>query len=263
MLRAFQVSTSGLSADSFDVGRSIFVDAAATPRVGDADAPGEGGEDVRILPVLMDGANERYRSVNDAVLDYWEEEFLDWPVSGVRSALFTCRALRRSERTFLQQHADWRRLSGIRENDRAVFEHETLSRALHQMMYYDQLVVPNIAAAETILKRRMLIEQAYKGRPDAPCYEGAVYFHGQGDAADGTIIDPANVKYTAERLHAESEVAKQSRLARAEKAARGKGGAQPNADDDDGGADLRPAQKKKGKAKGRRGGGAPTDGGRG
>ena len=68
----------------------------------------------------------------------------------------------------------------------------------------------------------MLIERAHGGgRSSAPVYEGAEHFMGIREAADGSVIDPAVVRYTAERLHAESEVLKQQRLSQAERRAIG------------------------------------------
>ena len=49
---------------------------------------------------------------------------------------------------------------------------------------------------------------------------------------DGTLIDPAVLKFTGERMHQKAEVDKQARLARAEKSARFS--RQDVADDDDG-----------------------------
>ena len=58
---------------------------------------------------------------------------------------------------------------------------------------------------------------------------------------DGSVVDPAAVRFTAERLHVESEILKQQRLSMQERRAIGLGGggshrpATGGGDDDDGG----------------------------
>ena len=85
------------------------------------------------------------------------------------------------------------------------------------MMTYDQLQIPNLASAEAMIKRRMVIERAYQlGRPDAPNYTGSNHFQGIRETADGTIVDPALNKYTSDRLHHEFEVTRNARLANQE-----------------------------------------------
>ena len=65
-----------------------------------------------------------------------------------------------------------------------------------------------------MIKRRQLIERAYRlGAPDAPNFSGSDHFQGVRETADGTVIDPALNRYTGDRLHAEYEVERNSRLA--------------------------------------------------
>lgn len=139
--------------------------------------------------------------------------------------MYTVRQLRRMDTDFLRQHDDWTRKSGININNRAVHEHKALSLAFHYLQCYDQLNLPNLAGVETLVKRRSLIELAHKGHPDAPTYEGSEYYTGVRDSGDGSIIDPAAVKFTANKLSANAEIAKQSRKAREERdLVAGKGG---------------------------------------
>eukprot|EP00974_Lingulodinium_polyedra_P105220 10188589-Lingulodinium_polyedra.AAC.1 len=71
------------------------------------------------------------------------------------------RDLRRAGKSFMSSHQDWVRCSGIRATDRAVHEHKVLSKILDLMQWYGQLNMPNVAAAEVALKRKMLLEDAY------------------------------------------------------------------------------------------------------
>ena len=155
--------------------------------------------------------------------------------------------LRRDGRNFLQQHDDWVLRSQVDSSNRAVHEHRLLSRALHYGVSYDQMCMPNLASMEVLVRRRMLIERAHAGGKGAlPVYEGSEHFMGLREAADGSVVDPAAVRYTAEKLHMESEVLKQQRLSMQEKRAWGlPSGGRPSppvgAEDDDG-APVTPAE---------------------
>ena len=85
------------------------------------------------------------------------------------------------------------------------------------MLCYDQLNLASLASAEALNRRRSLIEIAHQGRPDAPSYEAAEEYLGVGEAADGTIVDPALTQHAAKRQAAKAEVLKQNRLAAEEK----------------------------------------------
>jgi hypothetical protein len=84
------------------------------------------------------------------------------------------------------------------------------------MTCYDQLNILNIAAAELALKRRMLLESAYQGRPEAPHFEGSEHFMGFRDTEAGEYIDPEIVKYRSQKLKEETSVLKEVRLEREE-----------------------------------------------
>ena len=209
-LRDFQVSFSGHGKERLVKVDDIYHDPSPTPF--GADKAEE--FDVRILPIALDGAHERFVSMVEAVTQYSEEEMVDWPIDGHRTGLYTTRQLRRSSMTFMQQHEAWKKASSIRSTDRAIHELFALSRALHLAQCYDQLNIPNIACCEALIKRRQLIERAYRlGAPDAPNYSGSDHFQGVRETAGGTVIDPALNRYTGDRLHAEYEVERNSRLA--------------------------------------------------
>eukprot|EP00972_Heterocapsa_arctica_P096829 14285159-Heterocapsa_arctica.AAC.1 len=63
--------------------------------------------DCRILPVSLDEAGERWRTIDHALPVMFQQEFDDWPLDSVRSAGYLMRELRRSSKTFLTSHTDW------------------------------------------------------------------------------------------------------------------------------------------------------------
>ena len=179
--------------------------------------------DVRILAVKFDEGDERWRTLADAAACMKEVDFMDWPLDGVRSAKFVVKTLKRNSKTFMSSHQEWVKNSGVRSNDRAVHEHRALSKMLELLTCYDQVNVTNLAGAEVAVKRRMLIEQAYEGRPDQPIWTGSEHMMGYKDTETGRIIDPEAVKYQAGKLKEESQVMKEARLKREEDTARHSG----------------------------------------
>lgn len=173
--------------------------------------------DLRVLPVLYDGAEERWRTLAEAVPEYEEIDFDDFPMSGPRTLLRDVKQLRRQSMDFMMHHESWVKKSGVRSSDRSVYEHMSLCRALHFMVSYDQLNVVSLASAEALNRRRTLIELAHQGRPELPSYEGSEEILGVREAADGSIIDPALTSHAAKRQAAKAEVLKQKRLAAEEK----------------------------------------------
>ena len=173
--------------------------------------------DVRIMPVMFDTANERWRTIHEASPDIEEVEYDDFPLQGPRTICHDIRQLRRLGMDFVQHHESWLRKSGVRNSDRSVYEHSSICRALNFMLCYDQLNVGALASSEALNRRRTLIEHAHQGRPDAPSYEGSEEFMGMRDSPDGSIIDPALTQHAARRQAARAEVLKQHRLAAEER----------------------------------------------
>ena len=113
-----------------EVGQMQRVFAAGRPEV-----PSE-ERDVRVLPVLFDSADERYRTMAEAVPEYEEIDFDDFPLQGPRTVSHDVRTLRRMGLDFLLHHEAWLKKSGVRTSDRLVHEHSAICRALHFMVTY-------------------------------------------------------------------------------------------------------------------------------
>ena len=69
------------------------------------------------------------------------------------------------------------------------------------------------------LKRRMLLEEGYRGRPDQPRFEGSEHFMGFKENEKGEFIDSEAVHFRSMRLRDESQIMKEMRLRRDEEAA--------------------------------------------
>ena len=176
--------------------------------------------DVRILPIRLDDSGERWRLLAESVSQNVAEDFDDWPLDNIRSCKKLLVDLRRAGKTFLQSHADWVTFSGVKEADRSIHEHRILSKALDLAVSYDQLQLVNLASFEVLVKRRMLIEQAYRGKNGIPSYPAAEFFMGYKDGEEGAYIDPELEKYVAKRQKEKNEFEKEMRVKREETAAR-------------------------------------------
>ena len=174
-------------------------------------------KDVRVLPVMYDTAEERWRTLAEAMPEIEEVDFDDFPLSGPRTICRDLKQLRRLGFDWVQHHESWIRKSGVRVSDRSVHEHSSICRVLNFMLCYDQLNLGALASAEALNRRRSLIEVAHQGRPEAPSYEGAEEILGIRESSDGSVIDPALTQHAAKRQAARAEVLKQNRLAAEEK----------------------------------------------
>ena len=85
-------------------------------------------KDVRILSVLFDTAEERWRTVAEAVPEFEEIDYDDFPLQGPRTISHDSRQLRRLGMDFVQHHESWMKKSGVRSSDRSVHEHSSICR---------------------------------------------------------------------------------------------------------------------------------------
>lgn len=182
-----------------------------------APLPEETERDVRVLPVLFDAADERWRTILEATPDLEEIDYDDFPLRGPRTVYHDIRQLRRLGMDFVQHHESWLKKSGVRTTDRSVHEHSSICRVLNYMLCYDQLNLGALASAEALNRRRSLIEHAHSGRPEAPSYEAAEEMLGIRESSDGSLVDPSLLQHTAKQQAAKAEILKQSRLASEEK----------------------------------------------
>ena len=98
-----------------------------------------------------------------------------------------------------------------------MYEHEVLCRALDAMLQFDQLNLPALRSAEILIRRVMLLEEAYSLCPSAPDFAGADFFMGWtalGSGGSGAISTMR--AHVAEQLRGRAAVAKEQRKAREE-----------------------------------------------
>ena len=79
------------------------------------------------------------------------------------------------------RHEKWVRESGINPQDRLMYEHQNISRALEMAAVRDGLNIKNLECMELLFRRLQLQEEAVAENPVQPSFEGAEHFMGTED----------------------------------------------------------------------------------
>jgi hypothetical protein len=122
----------------------------------------------RILPITLDEVNERFKNIQVSVTRLTDEDMADSPLSGHRSTFHVCRELQKSGQDFVQQGEKFLKYSDINAANRVTHEYRTSCKAPHLFQCYDQYNLPSSAGVKVLVNRKMLVEHALVGRPEAP-----------------------------------------------------------------------------------------------
>lgn len=79
--------------------------------------------DVRLLSVLFDAGEERWRTVEEAAPESFEEPLEDWPIEGPRTVLDGLQQMRRQGLNWSDLHNQWVSRPGVSVSDRSVHQH--------------------------------------------------------------------------------------------------------------------------------------------
>ena len=143
--------------------RAAWEGADKTPREDD------GADDVRTLPVRWDGP-ERIRDFAGAIGLMHQEEFAHTEIPHAevgRYALWWLKTVKRNSLTAITHHTKWVHESSIHAKERAVYEHEVSSHAIDAFVSIDQLNCPNLLGFELLIRRVMLLEEAFSSEGGA------------------------------------------------------------------------------------------------
>ena len=141
----------------------------------------------------------------------------DWPIDGPRAAAWFLDSVVNSGSTPVARHSKWVSESGIGAESRSAHEHHFLSHTLEKMVTVDQLCAKNLVAAELLVRRLVLLEEAHSTNPVHPSFEGAEHWLGLGERKAGVLVPPALAKHVATRVAEETAVSKERRKAREER----------------------------------------------
>ena len=239
-----RVVTSDIEAFADEM-RSWWKVAPSTPKAADE-------EDVRTLPVRWDGA-ERIREFGDSVGRMHMEEFTneEFPNAEIgRHSMWWLKMVKRQALTGVTHHTKWVHESGIHLKERAVYEHETLSHAIDAFVTIDQVNCPNLLGFEILIRRLMLLEEAFSGEGSAD-FSMSEDWMGLATRPGGALVAPALLKGVAQKQSEKNAIAKERRKAAEERRFRSKdygGGDGGGKADGKGGKDKGKNKKEKGDA---------------
>ena len=208
---------------------------STTPR-GPAERP---LPDARILDVLQTSGGRRTRDWSSVANSCEQIDMQAWPIEGPRAALWVVQFLASAANGGPDAyHRWWRSVTKLSTADWGVAEHQQLCRYLGLAGFYDNLDLSNLAVMEAITRRFQLIEYQYRQRSRDAQRGGA-----QGGAASATLtglavmdgqeadlfdgigrldsvvcVAPALLAHISEELRKTSEIDKQARKAREERA---------------------------------------------
>jgi hypothetical protein len=196
--------------------------------------------DLRVLGALTDAQGQRFREFRSATLASVETAFPDWPVRGPRTTLWVMNFVVRHFGTPLSWHMRWASATRRSDTDEDVKQHEFLCRLLETGACYDQLNLSNSAMCELVCRQLQLLEEkvhecqltalsskggdkkaASHGMQAAESAAEGALFLGTSEGKANLCISPALAAWVAEQLRAESQVSKERRKAREERASRG------------------------------------------
>lgn len=116
----------------------------------------------------------------------------------------------------------WCGQSGIALKGGLAIEFKLLNTVLHYMICVDQVNVRNLAAAELVTRRLLMIQRAVRRNPKAPDFEGLEFYLMHKYDESGGIVAKKLDQHIAEQQRVQATIDKQSRLFREEQEAAGK-----------------------------------------
>ena len=175
-------------------------------------------EDNRILePVTYDSKGQRNLDYGEAISRMREEPMSDFPLHSRRSLPWLLRYVKDHGTTFDGRQTRWASEQKIDSESAAYVFHDLLGFALELAATYDQLDMVNCASMELIGRVYQMIEQT-RGHMTA---EGLDHYIGRdstGGVKRGIALAPGLAEDAVAKQARETEILKQARKAREEKA---------------------------------------------
>ena len=113
----------------------------------------------------------------------------------------------------------WLSSSGVSPHAGIAIEHGVLLSTLYLLICYDALNPLNLASAEMICRRPLMIQRAVRRLPKSPDFEGLDVYLSQSFDSSGGVITSEFDRHIADIKKGESLVLKQERLFREEQEA--------------------------------------------
>eukprot|EP00959_Pyramimonas_sp_CCMP1952_P012890 272628-Pyramimonas_sp.AAC.1 len=93
-----------------------------------------------------------------------EDAWPDWPIRGPRTVPWVLKFMEQNGGSPMGRHMRFRTEAKLSPSDVGVDEHERACRMLEQMIFYDQLMVTNLASAESLCRAIQVQEERCRDR---------------------------------------------------------------------------------------------------
>jgi hypothetical protein len=177
------------------------------------------GRDPRIAGDKRDVRGRRWMGLSEAIdcqkpIDLTKE--LHWALSGPRSSMEVLTAVRSTGLELNTYHDKWQAKSGIHVESAICWEHKILFMALALLINFDQVDVSNLAGAEFMCRRILMIQKAVKMNPKCPAFGGLHRMIENNLDESGGLMTVEYTEHIAKLAEAEAKVLKSQRLYREE-----------------------------------------------
>ena len=147
-----------------------------------------------------------------------------WPMfGGPRATKEFLDSIAAGSGNFVSYHAEWVRLSGVSQHSPAVFSHRHDLEVLRLALHVDNLLVPNLACIEQVVRHLLQTEKAVARNPGAPDYSGLSVLTDGVVSSKGAAVTSSFDAWIAEKQKEKGKALQQERLYRDEMARPAKG----------------------------------------
>ena len=218
------------------------------------------GRDDRLGGSRLDASGRRYQSLSEALATHRpfalsipdEVRRRGWPHVGPRAILEVLNSMRGLGREAWTYHDFYIARSGLHPESSIAWEHKCLLVILAMMLCIDQLDVTNLAAAEYLARRLVMIERVVRVNPRCPNFSGLNRLIEHSMDEGGGLATQEFTAHFAQVAEADARVLKQNRLLREERTTAeksnasnsGKGGNHADGQDQDGTNEERPPRRR-------------------
>ena len=145
------------------------------------------------------------------------EAVTDFPLAGDRTADWLYKFVLDHGGTFDARHTKWMQEQNITKDSSAAHLHDMIGLSLELFATYDQVDATNLAGVEVLSRAYQLVEET-SGAMKIEGLEHYVGRAGGGATRRGIALAPGMARYATDQLAKETEIAKQRRKAREERA---------------------------------------------
>lgn len=170
------------------------------------------GRDPRLSTPRTSAAGEPVVDLAAAVVALKPTKMPGWVFDGPNAAPDFLQGVLSAGLTLLTFQAYWEKKSGVNPASGAAMEHGVLLMILHLLVNFDQLDVSNVAGAEQLVRRLLMIQRAVRKNPKAPNWSGLNYYLTNKLDESGGVVVAAFDKHVAALKHSEAFILKQERL---------------------------------------------------